>query len=189
MLFVPCLLGSVGKTATKGFSCIYSPELVCRSPNWPSRGNAWKRSILIPWGRDGKETGVVCSPWKPLGHGRWSHHVGQEPLAFLKRRWIKMASTVKEEWRRNQQWGSRAEPSDIRKFKLDTFHLHIFIFNSLYQPQKCKSRLGNMLLTHSYLNGGKNVMLFHNILMDLMDSVMLMLLFALFYETHRCIFL
>lgn len=46
-----------------------------------------------------------------------------------------------------------------------------------------------MLLTHSYLNGGKNVMLFHNILVDLMDSVMLVLLFALFYETHRCIFL
>lgn len=117
MLFVPCLLGSVGKTATKGFSCIYSPELVCRSPNWPSRGNAWKRSILIPWGGDGKEIGVVCSPWKPLDHGRWSHHVGQEPLVFLKRRWIKMASTVKEEWRRNRWWGSRAEPSDIRKFQ------------------------------------------------------------------------
>lgn len=36
--------------------------------------------------------------------------------------------------------------------------------------------------------GRKKNMLFHNILMDSMDNIMLMLLFALFYETHHYIF-
>lgn len=107
IFFALCLLGSVGKTKTKGFICIYSSELVCRSPNWPSRGILWKRSIPIPWA--GRETGVVCSPCKPLDHGRLSHNMGQEPLAFLKRTWTKVAPTVKEKWQRNG--GEAAEPS------------------------------------------------------------------------------
>lgn len=188
-------MGSEGKSATKGFTCIYSSKLVRRIPNWTSTQNVQKhqctenvQSIPIPWGGAGRVTGVVCSPCKCLDNGELSYHMGQESSAFLKTTWTKLAPMVKKKWRRNQQWGSRAKSSDIRKFqhgisrfKLDTSHLCILIISSLYQHEECKSRLGHMLPSNRYK--GRKIMLFYNILMDFMDNIILVLLFVLFYET------
>lgn len=46
-----------------------------------------------------------------------------------------------------------------------------------------------MLPSNSYFYARRKIKLFYNILMDLTDSIMLILLFVLFYETHRYVFL
>lgn len=135
----------MGKTVTRGFICIYL-----------LKSNFWRDCMgeehPIPWDKARREIGVICSLGKTLDHVRFCHHTGEEPSAFQKGTWTKVASTGQDKWRKHWLWESKAKPSDARKlqcgiskFKLDTPHLDAFIFSSLDQHNECKNRLGNIL--------------------------------------------